>query len=296
MGPPTPHLSADSHHLLGCNGGIQAGPESLLGGRFFSGLYAEHCTTHPNGQYIQLGYHTNENDSFIVEVERNLPTNDSEFEEESESEGDDEDEPGPEEDVPDPDNPWDEAPDPPSAAAAAAAVSGPSTTASIAAAMAAGIAAAAVAIGLGVGLGTTHTDYAGIPPVASKSTGVRKLAGSNLTANTGYGSAILNMTFYKLLDQAQDDFNNAKGPSIIKSYYNITADGYSFRYVPNKGHEQDVVDAYDGVLSLVQWFRADGMSNLFTWSIYESTPMCETAEVAIVLANTTLPALFGTSC
>ena len=55
-----------------------------------------------------------------------------------------------------------------------------------------------------------------------------------MTANTGYGSAIANATFYKLLDQAQDDFNNAEGPSIMDSYYNITADAYSFRYVPNK--------------------------------------------------------------
>ena len=293
----SPHPYTNNNDLLGCNGGIQAGPEPLLGGRFFSGLYAEHCTSHPRGQYIQLGYHANENDSFIVEVDRDLPTNnDSEFEEDSESEGHGEDDPGPEEDVPDPDNPWDEAPDPAPAAAAVAAVSGPSTTTSIAAAMAAGIAAAAVAIGLGVGLGTTHTDYAGITPVTSKSTGARKLAGSNMTANTGYGSAIPNVTFYKLLDQAQDDFNNAKGPSITKPYYNITADAYRFRYVPNKGHEQDAVDAYDGVLSLLQWFRADGMSNLFTWSIYESTPMCGTAEVSMHPANTTLPAIFGTNC
>ena len=68
-----------------------------------------------------------------------------------------------------------------------------------------------------------------------------------MTANTSYGSGILNTTLYKLLDQAQDDFNNAKGPSISKPYYNITADVYSFRYVPNKRHERDAVDAYDGV-------------------------------------------------
>ena len=114
-----------------------------------------------------------------------------------------------------------------------------------------------------------------------KSTGARNVAGSDMTASTGYGSAILNATFYKLLNQAQDNFNNAKGPSIIKSYYNITPDGYSFRCAPNKGHERDAVDAYDGVLSLSHWFRADGMSNLFTWIVYERAPMCGTTVVAV---------------
>ncbi|MDI1492661.1 MAG: Sedoheptulose 1,7-bisphosphatase [Ramalina farinacea] len=198
--------SGTQRSVDGCNGGIQAASEPLLGGRFFSGLYAEHCTTHPRGQYIQLGYHTNEKDSSIVE---------------SKFEGDSEDEPGPEEDVRDPDNPWDEAPDTTPTATAVAAVSGPSTIISITATIATDIAGAASVLDLGVGLGTTHTDYVGIPPVTLKSTG----------SHTGCGSTIPNATFHKLLDQAQDDFNNAKGHSITKSHHNITVDVYSLRYM-----------------------------------------------------------------